>query len=179
MLKENRKDIKWNKIMTNQNIQELTTKLINELELQIPIDLNQIIDYFSDIQIEYESNIQKDILTKKDDNGYLIQTNYKNFDLTDPKGYKNRFTIAQELGHLFLGHIDHYENLYRKQANELQVDTMEFAANLLIPKSEYIQCVYDNLDEDGYCDLIAVSEYFRVSLGAVKTRGKFLGMFSW
>lgn len=42
--------------MTNQNIQELTNKLINELELQIPIDLNQIIDYFSDIQIEYEAN---------------------------------------------------------------------------------------------------------------------------
>ena len=50
---------------------------------------------------------------------------------------------------------------------------------LLIPKSEYIQCVYDNLDEDIYYNLIAISEYFRVSLGAVKTREKFLEVFSW
>ena len=164
--------------MDNINI-ELTNKLINELNLKIPIDLNQLIDSFTDIQIEYETNISKNILTKKVDNGYLIQMRNKQFDLTDPKGYEDRFTIAHELGHLFLGHVDYYKNLYRRGANELEYDALDFGANLLMPKSEFIESVYANLDEDGYCDLNSLSEYFRVPLSAVKTRGKFLGIFPW
>lgn len=142
---------------------ELTNKLINELNLEPPIDLNRLIDSFADIEIEYETDIPKDILIKNVNGGYLIQIRNKQFDLTDP----------------FLGHVNHYENLYRRGANELEYDAIDFAANLLMPKSEFIQSVYDNLDEDGYCDLNVVSEYFRVSLGAVKTRGKFLSVFPW
>lgn len=158
---------------------ELTNRLINDFNLQPPIDLNRIIDSFTDIQVEYETDILKDGLIKKLDSGYLIQIRNKQFDLTDPEGYRDRFTIAHELGHLFLGHIQNHEELYREGANTLEYEANDFAANLLMPKSEFIESIYANLDEDGYCDLNAVSEYFRVSISAVKTRGKFLGVFSW
>ena len=48
-----------------------------------------------------------------------------------------------------------------------------------MPKAEFIECVYNNLDEEGLCNLDAVSDYFKVSISAVKTRGKFLGVFPW
>lgn len=100
--------------------------------------MNRLIDSFADIEIEYETDIPQDILIKNVNGGYLIQIRNKQFDLTDPEGYRDRFAIAKELGHLFLGHVNHYENLYRRGANELEYDDIDFAANLLMPKSEFI-----------------------------------------
>lgn len=94
-------------INMNKNNIYLTKKLIDYYKLTIPIDLNKIISDFSDIEIEYDSDISKDNLIKfNKENGYLIQIKNKEFDIDNPKGYKNRFTIANSLGHLFLEHID-------------------------------------------------------------------------
>lgn len=158
---------------------ELAQRLINDFHLQVPIDLNEVINSFSDIQIEYNTDITQDGLVRKSEDKYLIQIKNRQFNLDDCEGYRDRFTIAHELGHLFLGHVKNHEELYREGANELEYEANDFAANLLMPKSEFINSIYDNLDEDGYCDLEAVSEQFRVSVSAVKTRGKFLGVFSW
>ena len=167
-------------INMNKNNIYLTKKLIDYYKLTIPIDLNKIISDFSDIEIEYDSDISKDNLIKfNKENGYLIQIKNKEFDIDNPKGYKNRFTIANSLGHLFLEHIDKKQNIFITGTNKQETQANDFAANLLMPKAEFIECVYNNLDEEGLCNLDAVSDYFRVSISAVKTRGKFLGVFSW
>lgn len=163
-----------------RDVTQLTDGLISHIGLTIPIDLNKIISYFSDIEIEYDSDISKDGLIKFDqEKGYLIQIKNKELDIDNPKGYRDRFTIAHELGHLFLEHLGEQKELFREGTGEAEYEANDFAANLLMPKAEFIECVYNNLDEEGLCDLGAVSDYFKVSVSAVKTRGKFLGVFSW
>lgn len=164
----------------HQYIINLTKKLIQYNKLTIPIDLNKIISNFNDIDIEYNSNISEDSSLKiNQENQYLIQIKNKEFNINNSKGYKNRFTIANKLGHLFLENIDKKQTIFITGTNEQESQANDFAANLLMPKAEFIECVYNNLDEEGLCNLDAVSDYFRVSISAVKTRGKFLGVFSW
>lgn len=163
-----------------QYIINLTKKLIQYNKLTIPIDLNKIISNFNDIDIEYNSNISEDSSLKiNQENQYLIQIKNKEFNINNSKGYKNRFTIANKLGHLFLENIDKKQTIFITGTNEQESQANDFAANLLMPKAEFIECVYNNLDEEGLCNLDAVSDYFRVSISAVKTRGKFLGVFPW
>jgi hypothetical protein len=164
----------------HQYIILLTKKLIQYNKLTIPIDLNKIISNFNDIDIEYNSNISEDSSLKiNQENQYLIQIKNKEFNINNSKGYKNRFTIANKLGHLFLENIDKKQTIFITGTNEQESQANDFAANLLMPKAEFIECVYNNLDEEGLCNLDAVSDYFRVSISAVKTRGKFLGVFPW
>lgn len=164
----------------HQYIINLTKKLIQYNKLTIPIDLNKIISNFNDIDIEYNSNISEDSSLKiNQENQYLIQIKNKEFNINNSKGYKNRFTIANKLGHLFLENIDKKQTIFITGTNEQESQANNFAANLLMPKAEFIECVYNNLDEEGLCNLDAVSDYFRVSISAVKTRGKFLGVFPW
>ncbi len=164
----------------HQYIINLTKKLIQYNKLTIPIDLNKIISNFNDIDIEYNSNISEDSSLKiNQENQYLIQIKNKEFNINNSKGYKNRFTIANKLGHLFLENIDKKQTIFITGTNEQESQANDFAANLLMPKAEFIECVYNNLDEEGLCNLDAVSDYFRVSISAVKTRGKFLGVFPW
>ena len=164
----------------HQYIINLTKKLIQYNKLTIPIDLNKIISNFNDIDIEYNSNISEDSSLKiNQENQYLIQIKNKKFNINNSKGYKNRFTIANKLGHLFLENIDKKQTIFITGTNEQESQANDFAANLLMPKAEFIECVYNNLDEEGLCNLDAVSDYFRVSISAVKTRGKFLGVFPW
>ena len=164
----------------HQYIIHLTKKLIQYNKLTIPIDLNKIISNFNDIDIEYNSNISEDSSLKiNQENQYLIQIKNKEFNINNSKGYKNRFTIANKLGHLFLENIDKKQTIFITGTNEQESQANDFAANLLMPKAEFIECVYNNLDEEGLCNLDAVSDYFKVSISAVKTRGKFLGVFPW
>lgn len=164
----------------HQYIILLTKKLIQYNKLTIPIDLNKIISNFNDIDIEYNSNISEDSSLKiNQENQYLIQIKNKEFNINNSKGYKIRFTIANKLGHLFLENIDKKQTIFITGTNEQESQANDFAANLLMPKAEFIECVYNNLDEEGLCNLDAVSDYFRVSISAVKTRGKFLGVFPW
>ena len=164
----------------HQYIILLTKKLIQYNKLTIPIDLNKIISNFNDIDIEYNSNISEDSSLKiNQENQYLIQIKNKEFNINNSKGYKNRFTIANKLGHLFLENIDKKQTIFITGTNEQESQANDFAANLLMPKAEFFECVYNNLDEEGLCNLDAVSDYFRVSISAVKTRGKFLGVFPW
>lgn len=164
----------------HQYIILLTKKLIQYNKLTIPIDLNKIISNFNDIDIEYNSNISEDNSLKiNQENQYLIQIKNKEFNINNSKGYKNRFTIANKLGHLFLENIDKKQTIFITGTNEQESQANDFATNLLMPKAEFIECVYNNLDEEGLCNLDAVSDYFRVSISAVKTRGKFLGVFPW
>ena len=76
-----------------RDVTQLTDRLISHIGLTIPIDLNKIISYFSDIEIEYDSDISKDGSIKFDkEEGYLIQIKNKELDINNPKGYRDRFT---------------------------------------------------------------------------------------
>jgi len=104
---------------------------------------------------------------------------------------KRRFTIAHELGHLFL-HMDFFDKeakkkhteyqdciFYRKDSayteEELYAD--EFAASLLMPRDEFRKVAEKHLHGITY-DITQIAEYFGVSLKAVWTRGLWLRVFA-
>lgn len=161
--------------MERDKIEELVSKLQEILELEVPIDFNKFDNNLSDLTIEYNcKDLDVDGRISKDENGnYIVQL--KN----DGQNPRDRFTLAHELGHLFLGHVDQYETLYRRGANELEYAANEFAADLLMPKDIFNLIVDEYTNSDNICDVEEVSNYFRVSESAVLTRGRFLGRFPW
>lgn len=96
---------------------------------------------------------------------------------------RRNFTIAHELGHLFL-HMGFRTNsevwkhqeecIYRRfGSSEQEYQANEFAAAFLMPKDEYISYV-DEIAEDNIIDMEAVARRFNVSLSAAVNRGRFL-----
>lgn len=53
----------------------------------------------------------------------------------------------------------------------------DFAAELLMPKSEFINICINNPDENNEVSLSELSDYFQVSQHAINTRGKVLGLW--
>lgn len=150
-------------------------ELISRFSLGVPIDLLTLIENFSDLSVEFGADIEKDGQTERKDDSYLIRIRSERDELTT----RDRFTIAHELGHVLLGHIDEHEIMYRAEANELEYEANDFAGNLLMPREQFLNTVYQNVDDRGICDLEEVSNIFHVSVSAVRTRGRFLGVFSW
>ena len=101
---------------------------------------------------------------------------------------RRRFTIAHELGHLFLhmGYLTNHE-LWEKQENkvyqrignsEKEYQANEFAAAFLMPKKEYFRVMNENLDGNKVMTS-KIAEHFHVSVEAASNRGKFLGYLKW
>ena len=94
------------------------------------------------------------------------------------------FTVAHELGHLFL-HMGfrtswklwnaQSESVYRHFGSSAQENQAnEFASALLMPKEQYGQVIKEIAKED-CVDMTAVAEHFNVSLAAAISRGRRLG----
>ena len=104
---------------------------------------------------------------------------------------RRRFSIAHELGHLFLhlGYLiddDLWESVdsyidsvrHRMGYNEEEFEAHEFAGSLLMPADEF-RFVANQFFADGLYPLEKIAEHFDVSSKAVKVRGCWLGVFSW
>lgn len=157
------------KMMERDKIEETVGKLQQSLGLEVPIDFSKFDNILSDLTIKYNcKDLDVDGRISKDENGnYVVQL--KN----DGQSLRDRFTLAHELGHLFLGHVDQYETLYRRGANELEYAANEFAADLLMPKDVFNTMVDKYTNSDNICDITKVSNQFEVSESAVLTRGRF------
>ncbi len=125
------------------------------------------------------------ILKKTGENSFNINLN--------PNRHINRdrFTLAHELGHLFLhmGFIVDKEKWDSISTDDIiffrdnnysikEYEANEFAASFLMPKDEFIEIAEENLTGNNY-NLNSISEYFRVSVQATENRGKWLGIFKW
>ncbi len=97
---------------------------------------------------------------------------------------RRTFTIAHELGHLFL-HMGYCIDKERWEAqdghaycrfgtSEQEYQANEFAACLLMPKNLYAD-ILDEFTQDDNVDIASVAKYFHVSTAAATNRGKFLG----
>ena len=97
---------------------------------------------------------------------------------------RKTFTIAHELGHLFLhmGFIidrnlwqTQNETVYRRfGTSEQEYQANEFAASLLMPQVAYKR-VLDQYSENNMVDMSKVAKHFNVSMAAAINRGRFLG----
>lgn len=98
---------------------------------------------------------------------------------------RRNFTIAHELGHLFL-HMGFRTNLdvWRAQedcvytrfgTSEQEYQANEFAAALLMPKHEFIK-VINEVAVGNKINMEIVAKRFNVSFSAAVNRGRFLGI---
>lgn len=101
---------------------------------------------------------------------------------------RRNFTIAHELGHLFL-HMGFKTNeerwkcqdkkpYYRNGNSELEYQSNEFAAAFLMPQEEYKQ-VMDQYTNGNLVDTSEIARHFHVSVDAAANRGKWLGYLRW
>ena len=101
-----------------------------------------------------------------------------------------RFTIAHELGHLFL-HMRYLINEEKWNSlengtsharnvntpyNVYETEANEFAASFLMPKDRFIEVAERTSDRDSY-NLDKIANIFNVSVEAVEIRGKLLGIW--
>lgn len=95
------------------------------------------------------------------------------------------FTIAHELGHLFL-HLKYGSGEFKRDdsftdtimtrsgRNATEYEANHFAACLLMPEDDYRQ-----IADQCANDVARIASYFGVSPSAALMRGKFLGIFPW
>lgn len=111
--------------------------------------------------------------------------------LADQPPARKRFSIAHELGHLFLhmgylidtdrwSAIDEYRDSpkYRYGFSDEEYEAHEFAGALLMPEDEF-RSIVRQFSQDARTPLQPIVERFDVSADAARTRGQWLGLFEW
>jgi Zn-dependent peptidase ImmA (M78 family) len=104
---------------------------------------------------------------------------------------RQRFSIAHELGHLFLHmgyaideakwqEADSYSDsvYYRYGYTEEEYEANEFAGALLMPRAEFERVAGQYRVASGY-SINPIADHFLVSREAAIIRGRWLGLFAW
>ena len=166
---------------TRRMINSLAEDVLSAYNIAVPIgNIDEIVEKLG-------GTIQKEAFfsdgaVEKEGNGFKIIVS----PFQDEK--RERFTIAHELGHLFL-HMGYRTNneLWEKQENniyhrignsEKEYQANEFAAAFLMPATEYL-AVLNKVAEGNMVYTSKIAEYFNVSIEAAANRGKFLGYLRW
>lgn len=164
-------------------INRIAERLIKELGISVPVtDLEGVVRQLGG-KIE-ENRTLRDAYA-----GTIKKTGRTSFEISiSPyqSELRKRFTIAHELGHLFL-HMGYLldPSLWKEQnertytrfgTSEEEYQANEFAAALLMPREEFEKTV-DELSDGKTIDVKKVADHFNVSVSAAKNRGCFLGLF--
>ena len=169
-----------------KQINLLAENIRGACEISSPVDMQTVISRLGGrlnrvMNLEYEAKVEK------------IEDG---FEITLPEGTahkinRERFTIAHELGHLFLhmGFLidnarweaisEYRDSVYYRYGHSLEEkEANEFAAAFLMPKGEFIEVAQKHLELDGY-NVEPLAKYFNVSVEAAINRGRGLGLFTW
>jgi len=173
-----------------KHINELVEIIREEANLSAPVTLEQLKEFVTkDLEgqvVEKDLFDDRDGQINKTSDSFIITLNNSNYSSEE----RQKFTLAHELGHLFLhmGFLnkekwekteDYEDTVYARNGySEEEYDAHEFAAALLMPKDKYTDIVKDN-SSDGKCDTSIIADYFGVSEQAASNRGKWLGIFKW
>lgn len=178
-------------IPKRNEIRKLATNLRNALSLtQPPFDVEKAVIKLNG-KIVFSDSFDCDtdaVIQKTGDNNFSISLN------SQKPNYRSRFSIAHELGHLFLhmGFLvnpqkwntlsqEYSDSIFYRKADVRRLEEFEaneFAAEFLMPSDHFITFV-NSLVLNGKVNIQPIASYFDVSLEAVKFRGKFLGVFQW
>ncbi|MDI7165970.1 ImmA/IrrE family metallo-endopeptidase [Leptospira santarosai] len=158
------------------------------LELKVPLDLVQSVEklggrVFEDENLPFEALIKKDEKSNKFE--IRLQGNHSEV--------RKRFSIAHEIAHLILHMNYDYKNhswlgeteykdsvLYRYGFTKEEYEANEFAAAFLMPAEEFKLISDKNYhSESEIYKIKPIAEYFKVSMDAVKNRGRWLQIFAW
>ncbi|MGG1685567.1 ImmA/IrrE family metallo-endopeptidase [Pseudalkalibacillus sp. NRS-1564] len=169
-------------------IEELASTIREELGLNIPTPVEDVPNLLGGklqfVDEVIKSNESIEAMIKKVENSFEIKIKKNGYEKRD------RFSIAHELGHLFLhmGYIiedelwssteEYTDSVYFRYGygtEEKEAD--QFAASFLMPKDKFIEKAEENLS-GGVFQLRPIADYFNVSLKAVEIRGVSLGLFN-
>lgn len=166
---------------TRSYINNLAERVIDVYNIAIPItNIDDVVHTIGGTIVEKNSfdDLCDGTIIKEGENSFRIAISpYQN-------DQRRAFTIAHELGHLFL-HMGYRTNpsLWKVQdqkvfrrfgSSEQEYQANEFAAALLMPKATYSRVLMENATA-GRVDMSDVAKYFNVSQAAAINRGKFLG----
>ena len=166
-------------------INDLAQEVINVFDIQIPItDIDQVVGKLGGKVLEDSSidGFSDGEIRKLDSESFEIRV----FPYQTRE--RRNFTIAHELGHLFL-HMGFCTNpeewnkqksisYYRSGNSSLEYQSNEFAAAFLMPQKIYKEVMDKNRDNN-IVYTAKIAEYFHVSIDAAANRGKWLGYLEW
>ena len=167
--------------LTRRMINSLAEDILDIYEIPVPIqDMGEIVERLGGT-IQREASFSDGTVERNGDGFKIILSLFQ-----DEK--RERFTIAHELGHLFL-HMGYKineklwerqdNNIYHRTGNsEREYQANEFAAAFLMPANRYLE-VLKSLAVDNMVDTSKIAEFFNVSVEAASNRGKFLGYLRW
>lgn len=165
-------------------INELTEDLINEYKISIPIvNIDEVVSRIGGyIETDNTLSVYSGGFIKKE--GKVFRVYVSPYQMNT----RRKFTIAHELGHLFLHmgfNIDEElwnsqdeKMYYRNGSSEEEQQANEFAAALLMPRSEYKK-ILNKYTDGNIVNTRKIAEYFNVSVNAASNRGKWLGYIQW
>ena len=146
---------------------EIASKL--QATSEIPVDVNQVLASFTDIQLEYIGQITTDTpLIGKNDETYIFIT-------VEKPTREERFIITKNLAHLLLGHVDNYSKLYHRQANELQLSANRLAMAILVPIEHLSQQILE-INKNGIVDVNVLADIYDIPVDVLITYAKELNL---
>jgi predicted transcriptional regulator len=167
-----------------EQINRLAESVRSACDLQTPTDVRAAV---TRLQGQLTERVDADFEAKVE----RVGTGFRITLGPQPQEQRRRFSVAHELGHLFLhmGYLideDKWESVgtytdsayYRFGYNTEEFEANEFAAALLMPRAEFAQ-VAQRHQADGTYRIGAIAEHFHVSHEAAANRGRWLGLFSW
>lgn len=121
-------------------------------------------------------------------NGNIIKTHDRKFDILLPilnKNSNNNFTIACNLGHIFL-HMGYRTNFslwnnivvnkqYKFKSLKQERQAEYFALSLLMPKTIFLKVFY-KYSNNNMIDMTEMANYFKVSINSARTRTYMLNL---
>ena len=167
-------------------IENLADTIRTQLNVTTPVNMQQVVSSLNGklLSITFEDSSISGRIQKKGDS-FEISYNAEHSQL------RSEFTIAHELGHLFLhmgylvnpekwNAIDEYYDSpkYRQGYSEEEYEANQFAGAFLMPEKEYRQFVSEH-SEKNRISINVIANHFNVSFDAALTRGKWLGIFQW
>ncbi|MED4990110.1 ImmA/IrrE family metallo-endopeptidase [Geobacillus sp. NFOSA3] len=175
-----------------KEINKLANNIRSILELEPPVDIERAVKLLNGeiVEEKLEHGMEAKII-KNTDSDYPAFKIYINPEIIGNNERRKRFSIAHELGHLFLhmgylineekwNQIENYTDsvYYRFGHNEEEYEAHEFAASFLMPEKHFREIAKKNYS-NGYYNIGPIADHFDVSKDAATNRGRWLGMFSW
>lgn len=169
-------------------INEFANSIRNALNLPVPTDVDAVVTQLGGQIEEFrpEFGQEAEAYVRKDGDSFAIAIR------DDVPPNRRRFSIAHELGHLFLhlgylvddelwnsteaGYLDSVR--HRLGFNEEEYEAHEFAGAFLMPEKEFRE-VANRTRKGKFYDVNKIAEHFAVSIAAAQTRGRWLGVFGW
>ena len=156
------------------------------LSLSVPITLEQLLAAIERLggncvaKSLDEMRVEAEISTPSQTNAeYRFEINY----LVGRPEKRILFSIAHELGHLFLhllepnGNLSPAETLQRSMdVTQKELEANEFAAALLMPEEAFVIKCRD-IVVDNRVDVSQIAEFFNVSVQAATVRGNVIGLW--